>query len=77
MSLRTITQELNESTHISLHISRYSGPYYVVTEKTAHDPVRIYHFVVSINSIIIVKVTDAPKMLWVYFEKALTLDAGL
>ena len=51
MSLNTITQRPSESLHI--YVSRYSRLHYASTDKTAYentDPVRIYHFVTSINN---------------------------
>ena len=83
MSLRTVMQKPNVT--LQIYISRYSRLLYSATDKTVlenTDPMRIYHFVTSINNDSIAdkiakQVWYAQRTLQDAFERALTLEAGL
>ena len=76
-------QKSSESLHV--YVSCYSRLHYAATDKCAHknmDPMRIYHFVASINNTMIVdkiakQVQDAARIMQGVFDKALTPGATL
>ena len=83
MSLNTILQKPNESLHI--YVSRYNRLYYTATDETTldnRDPMRINHFVTSINNTSIAdkiakQVWYALRTLQDIFIRPLAFEAGL
>ena len=83
MSINTIVQKPNQSLHI--YVYRYNRLHYATTDRTVQentDPMRIYHFVTSINKTS--RADKIAKQVWYIlrtlqeaFHRALTLEAGL